>query len=170
MAEGRATLSTNIPPAMGRRARAAVRNAAVAAADWHWKKSIPLHFKSGNATRYGYKPRSKRYQAIKRLLTRRGTPLVFSGTTQQEVTGSRTIRATGTKGSTLLLRASFAGMSGRFRLKAGQRFLSQKQEMQLARVKEIEAIRSDEIDELVQVEERQYSLDMAIKGPIRRLT
>ena len=169
MDELRATLSTNIPTAMGRRARAAVRNAAVAAADYHWRKNIPKHFRNGNATRYGFKPRSRSYQKLKKLLGKGGTPLVFSGTTEKEVTGSRTIRATGTKGAKLLMSASFPGFSGRFRMKAGQRFLTQKQQLQLARVKEIEAIRADELDELVGIEEAQYAKDMATKGPIRRL-
>lgn len=169
MPDVRCTISTNIPPAMGRRALAAVRNAAVAGADYHWRKAIPDHFKSGAATKYGYARRSPKYLKQKERLGRGSLPLVFSGRTQSEITGSRTIRATGTKGATLLMRASFPGASGNFRFKRGQIILSFKQREQLARVKEIEAITSDEIAEVALAEEREYVKQIAIKGPIRRL-
>ena len=149
----------------------AVRAASRAGAAYHHDKHIPQHFKSGAASKYGYKRRSASWQAFKRRVGASSLPLVFSGATAQEITGERKITATSTRGATLRMRAALPGLtSGRFRLKRGQQRLSGHQERQLARVEEIKAITADELNAIARAEEKAYiaSVQAQMKTVSRR--
>lgn len=59
---------------------------------WH-KQQLPRHFKTGAARLYGYKTRSRRYQARK---NKKGLPpLVYSGRARRQLT--RAIKPTGSR-------------------------------------------------------------------------
>lgn len=149
----------------------AVREAARAGAAYHHDKHIPQHFKSGAASKYGYRRRSARWQAFKRRVGASSLPLVFTGATAQEITRERKITATSTRGATLRMRAALPGLtSGRFRLKAGQKRLSGHQERQLARVEEIKAITADELNAIARAEEKAYiaTVEAKLKTVSRR--
>jgi len=60
---------------------------------WH-SSTAPLHFKPGAARKYGYQPRSKKYQNYKNRLGK--GPLIFSGNAKRQLL--RVIRPIGTKG------------------------------------------------------------------------
>lgn len=150
-------VSGKLPKNPSRKQRVWIREAVTAAADYHHKHHIPKHFKAGAKTRYDYPMRSKRWQERKKKLGRGTLPLVFTGTTQQEITGSRQIRATSTRGARLIMRASLRGLtSGRFRIRAGQFRLSGAQERIEQRRQEISAIAPDEWTKLAAVEEHTY--------------
>ena len=155
----RVTLSTNIPLGGGRKAKKDLRDTARRGAEYHAERHIPKHFKPGAASLYGYARRTKRYQEFKRRVTGKTQPLVFTGQTQKEATdpGNRKITATSTRGAKLSFKISLKGISGRFRFKAGQRFLTEQQEQQLARKNELEAITASELDAIAKEEEQFYA-------------
>lgn len=171
MTESAVRVTTTLPAGMTRRMRTIIREAAIAGADWHWRHHMPKHFQHGNASRYGYRRRSKRWQQRKQRLGRGTTPLVFTGNTMRSVLGGRRIAATGTRGARLIMQAALPGFTGRFRMKAGQRFLTSEQERQLARVTELQAMTQDELDAIGRVETRavQTQLDGAFTRVLKLL-
>jgi len=150
-------VSGQLPANPSRKQRVWIREAVTAAADYHHRHHIPKHFKTQAATQYGYKRRSRRWQDTKKKLGRPAMPLVFTGKTKQEITSSREIRATSTRGARLVMRASLRGLtSGRFRIKVGQFRLSERQEQIEMRRQEIVAMTPDEITTLARIEEQAY--------------
>lgn len=157
MIETRVTVSTALPfSGTGREEDARIREASKTGAEFHHDKQIKRHFQAGAATRYGYVSRTAKYQKLKKRLGLSSLPLVFSGKTREEITGSREVTATATKGAKLIMKASFPGVSKNFKFKKGQMRLTESQARQLTRVKEIEAITSDELAAVARAEERKY--------------
>lgn len=168
----RITMSTNIPPAMGRKAAKAVREAVRAAAVLHHQRNIPKHFKRGAASTYGYRRRSQDYTKRVRKLYPGWLPLMRSGETAASITGARQVRVTSTRGAVLVMRAALPGFSGRFRAKVnarGRQFLSKQQEQIIARIEEIRAITTEEVEVLAKAEEKVFGRMMTLMGPTRRL-
>lgn len=60
--------------------------------EWH-QKFRRSHFTQSAFSKYGYKPRSKRYNRFKRRISGHTLPLVFTGTSRR-LSESKTIRAT----------------------------------------------------------------------------
>lgn len=150
-------ISGSLPANPSRKQRKWIREAVTAAADYHHRHHIPKHFQTQAATKYGYKRRSRRWQDTKKKLGRSAMPMIFTGTTKQEITSHREIRATSTRGARLIMRASLRGLtSGRYRIKVGQFRLSEQQEQIEARRQEIVALTADEITTLARVEEEAY--------------
>lgn len=157
MIETRVTVSTEIPVNLtGKNAPKLIRESSRAGAEFHHDRHVPKLFKPGAATRHGFERRTARYQRLKKRLGLSSLPLVFSGRTRDEVTGSRKITATSTKGARLTMRASFPGISKNFRFKVGQDRLTDNQARQLKRVKELESITSDELAAVARAEERKF--------------
>lgn len=119
----------------------------------HHRRHIPWHFLPFARAKYGYRPRSKRYAALKARL---GLPdMVFSGATRQKVTTERQITAT-QKGARLILRLAFEGGSGRLRLRGQQTKLSTAQQQILYRIAELQAIAPDESKYLADFLQEKY--------------
>ena len=158
MPETSVTLAANVPPPgeMPRRVQSAIREVAAAEAEFHHQKHYPLHFRFGAKNRYGYKPLSPGYARAKQRKVGRRPRLVFSGRTRQEVLEGRRIVATATRGAKLVTRASLPGLSGRVRLKRGQRFLSRAQENVLRLRSEITAVRTDELQAVGEHGQKTY--------------
>lgn len=119
-----------------------LREALREAVDEHHRRHIPWHFQPFAASKYGYKPRSRRYAALKAKLGLT-QPLVFTGRTRDTVTRERQITATQQR-ATLILRLPLAGGTGRFRLRRGQTTLSRAQRTVLQIIHELKAITPDE--------------------------
>lgn len=119
----------------------------------HHRRHIPWHFLPFASAKYGYRPRSKRYAAMKLRLGL--PPLVFSGATRQKVTTERQITAT-QKGARLILRLAFEGGSGRLRIRRGQTSVSSAQQQILYRIAELQAIAPDEARYLADFLKQHY--------------
>lgn len=151
------SVSGGLPENPSRKQRVWIRAAMVKSAEYHHVHHIPKHFQGGAATKYGYRRRSPRWQGLKKSLTGATLPLIFTGTTKDEITGQREIRATSTRGATLIMRASLKGLSsGRFRMKKGQFALSDQQKLIRGLVEEIRAVTADEMNRLAAVQEAEY--------------
>ena len=124
------------------------------AAAFHHTRHIPRHFEHFAAAKYGYAPRSRRYQALK---DRRGLPpLVFSGRSRGVITSQRTITSTQHQAK-LLLRLPIRGASGRLRVKPGRSTLSTSQKTIHRTVVELETIADDEQRALAAEIEQRYT-------------
>jgi hypothetical protein len=119
-----------------------LRDALRRAVETHHERHIPWHFEAFAAAKYGYRPRSRRYAALKARLGLR-LPLVFTGRTRETVTRQRQVTATQHR-ATLILRLPLAGGSGRFRFRRGQTELSRAQRTILQIIQELKAINPDE--------------------------
>lgn len=73
--------------------RAALREVVEA---WH-KDTLPKHFEPSAVSRYGYKPRTKKYEIRKAKKFHHRNPLQFTGTLRREVSRQVRITATATK-------------------------------------------------------------------------
>ncbi len=192
------TVSSQLPTDPTREQRTWIREAAKAGARFHHDHHIPRHFASGAANRYGYVPRAKKYQRWKlRIAGRLGfryggrLPLILTGRTRDEITSSRQIRATSTRGATLLLRASLTGLgSGRLmdlaavkRLQAAGKIskhgllrltkaaagMTDSQRKAFQVVKELEVYTADEAQAVAREEERVYARFAGMPRLKRRL-
>lgn len=153
-----------------------LRNAFIHAADYHHRVHMPRHFEDFAAAKYGYLPRSKGYNAVKKRIVGHAHPNVLSGRSRTEILKNRVIRKTA-NGAMLIMTLPIKGGTGRLldsaaaaRLfAAGKRknkgFTDKQIEGQkriIARVKELEAITADEVRanarELIKEYERQANL------------
>lgn len=127
-----------------------IRQALREAAEEHHARHIPRHFEAFAAAKYGYLPRTPRYRNWKRRRGLPDLPNVATGAMRAQTTSMRIVTATQYR-ATLKLRWDWpksggpSGSSGRFRLKQGQTELSQSQKQILARIEELRAVSSDEL-------------------------
>lgn len=109
----RATLSTNIPADGGRKVRKAIQEATREAATEHAKRHLPWHFEKFAIPKYGYDQRGWRYKKLRAKMARAGLmsaddvdrPLVFKRQLIGQVLNNWKVKATGTEGATLTLKA-----------------------------------------------------------------
>jgi hypothetical protein len=181
-----------------------MREAAKEGARFHHDHHIPKHFKSGAASRYGYKQRSaiywrwrkKMFHGWGRRLHKQLLPLVLTGQLMGSVTGLRQIRATSTRGATLVMFGEVGGNEGLHRRKdpaaiirlmnAGKISKSRGYDM-LSRMKngtgmtqsqqnlhqisaEISAYTNDEVVAIAKEEERVYAKFAGMPRLTRRTT
>lgn len=73
-------------------AKDAVRNVL----EYHWKHRIPLHFRQDARGRYGYKPRSEKYKALKNRRFRSRRDLVLTGASEERMKREHRITVGGT--------------------------------------------------------------------------
>jgi len=64
-----------------------------AGASWHMNE-LPRHFRVGAGSRYGYQPRTRKYQSYKRFKRGHQRPLEFTGDLKREVTRRAAISGT----------------------------------------------------------------------------
>ena len=204
MPQVKVTVSSNLPdPATADRfTREAIREAAKAGAAHHHDHNLKNHFEEFSGAKYGYSHRSAQYLKFKEKCARLGLIpsenvskyLVLSGKTRDEILTSRQIRATATRGATLIVSASLEGLSsGRFltiaavermidaattplakqrlakklrRLTAAGGGLTMKQSRMMERLAEIQAISKSEISGITAVEEKTF--DKVLKEALRR--
>lgn len=180
----RATISSTLPSDPDRKTRAAIKEATAATAALHHERHLPWHFEPFAAAKYGYTPRSKQYTKRKLQAGRGNKPLVYTGLTKSEILSSRQIRSTGSRGATLILKATLEGItSGKFlkiedvnRLLAGLRQdsarrkkmerlqarmaklrdMTDQQKQMARRHSEITAIAPDELNHLMKHEEATF--------------
>ncbi len=195
--ELRTTVSTNIPADPDRKTRAAVKAASIAAAKEHHARHMPWHFTLFANAKYGYTRRSDAYNDLKKKLFGHFKSLEFSGKTKSEILSSYIIKATGTRGASLHMKASLLGStSGKVldidainrmladgrrgreytrlmrllqRLKKNGGKMTRGQEQAIARNAELTAIASDELRHLAQTEERVFGEAMNQRDPMRTL-
>ena len=178
------TVVTTLPENPSRKQRTAMRTAFKTAAEHHWQRNLPKHFEPGAASRYGYRKRSSRWQAIKKELTGSSLPLRFTGQLQRDIVDRRPrITTTSTNGARMYLKASLPGFSGRFAeggLKSWKRIggvnyaiaiiteLNKRQEQQLHRIEEVKAVTAEELEQLARICERTFVEEFeAAKAPRR---
>lgn len=90
-----ASISIEGWPAMNRRDYSKVAREALGAIGLEWHdKFLPLHFKRGAKSKYGYRERTAKYNREKRKRHNHTKPLVNTGDMQQELTGAASIRPT----------------------------------------------------------------------------
>lgn len=194
----RTTVSTNLPADPDRKTRAAIKAAAIAGAKEHHTRHMPWHFEPFAIPRYGYKPRSPAYQELKRKLGLPLNPLMFRRKTKSEILSSYVIKATGTRGASLHMKASLLGASsgkvldveainrmladgrrshdrGRLtrllqRLKKSGGTMTKGQEQAIQRNIELTRMTNDELKWIAAVEERVFAVEMARPEPTRTLT
>ncbi len=204
MPQTKVTVSSNLPDAQSadRITREAIREAAKAGATHHHDHNLKNHFEDFSGAKYGYSRRAQSYLAFKEKCVRLGLIprenatkyLVLSGKTRDEILTSRQIRATATRGATLIVSASLEGLSsGRFltvaavermiaaattpqekarlakklrRLLAANGAYTMKQSRMIERLKEIQAISKSEISGIAAVEEKTF--DKVLKEALRR--
>lgn len=136
-----------------------MRAAMTAAAEYHWRQHMPRHFQKFAAAKYGYVPRSKKYNDRKIKIVGHQIDNVLSGRSRREVTSKRTITAT-PKGARLKMVLPIKGGTGNLldQAAAARLFAAGKRQQKgftarqvnsqksiIARVKELEAISADEI-------------------------
>lgn len=138
-----------------------MRHAFEAGAEYHFQHHVPRHFQGFAAAKYGYYPRTQKYNDRKLKQVGHLDPLVFTGASKRRATGSHLpIQAT-PKGATLTVQLAIDKASGRLldaaaaaRLfAAGKRKTAtisnkqlQNQVQILRRVTELQAISQDEIN------------------------
>ena len=194
----RATISTNIPTdGGGRKVRAAVKEAVIAAAKTHHQRHMPWHFETFATQKYGYPQRSPAYNELKTKLGMAQRPLVFSGKTRAEILSSAKISATGTRGATLKMKCSLLGANtGRVldvaaiermladarkahahprllrllaRIKKNGGKLTHGQENAIRRAEELKAIAADELKYLAIIEDQTFNTEINRPEPSRTL-
>lgn len=143
----------------------ALRAALTAAAVYHHRQHIPLHFKAGNSSRYHYAPRNADYKKYKRKTYGSSTDFVKTGASKQLATSQRQIAAT-PKTVKLKLQLPFkGGATGRVldeaaRARMGKAPPSKKQisaQIQLLRrMAEIQTFTESEVTALAKEVEFQY--------------
>ena len=119
----------------------------------HHERHIPRHFEAFAAAKYGYIKRSSKYIAIKKRMGLGNVDNVFTGRTRDQVTTSRQITATQTRGR-LIMRLPFEGGTGRFKNYGNG--LTDQQRQVIARIEEIRAIAPDEEKYLANFLRDQY--------------
>jgi hypothetical protein len=147
-----------------------MRHAYTAAAEYHFQHHVPRHFQGFAAAKYGYYPRTKKYNDRKLKQVGHTDPLVFTGASRREATSNHRIAAT-PKGSKLFVRLAISGGSGRVldaaaaarKFAAGKRKTAtisktqvQSQIQVLKRVSEMETVAQDEINTLGRVMQEDY--------------
>jgi len=189
------TVSTNIPADPDRKTRAAVKAASIAGAEEHHRRHMPWHFEQFAAAKYGYSRRAPAYNELKQKLGLSLNPLAFSGKTRSEILTSYVIKATGTRGASLHMKASLLGATsgkvldiaainrmladgrrshdrGRLmrllqRLKKNGGKLTAGQQQALARNAELTVIAADELNWIAKTEEAAFAREMLKPEPIR---
>lgn len=191
------TVSTNLPADPDRKTRAAIKTAAIAGAKEHHTRHMPWHFENFAVPKYGYTRRSTAYEELKQKLGLPLNPLLFSGTTKSEILTSYVIKATGTRGASLHMKASLLGAtSGRVldiaainrmfadvrsgheskrllrllaRLKKNGGRMTRGQKQAIARNAELTAIARDEIKWIAKTEEAAFAEAITKREPMRTL-
>lgn len=138
-----------------------MRAAFTAGAEYHFRQHVPRHFEDFAIHKYGYYPRSEKYNDRKMKQVGHNHPLVFTGASKRMATGSHLPVQATPKGATLTVRLAFSGGSGRMKdaaaiarlHAAGKRINSTFTEKQvngqieaLRRVSEMESMSSDEVN------------------------
>jgi len=153
----RVTINMSDGPLTSRRAHdQAMWYANYSAAEWNWKFWIPFKFKLGATEQWGYYRRSTFWMKQKEALGLGNVAFVATGTTEREVAQTRPDITATKSGSSMKLKASLPGLSGRFKLKAGQFSLSQQQEQQLRRKTELEAMNESQVRGSLDVTCKEY--------------
>jgi len=144
------------------------------ALDYHHRKHTIKHFQPGNRSRYGFKPRSLKYQRYKAKRYGSSVDLVKTGKTKLYVTKTRQITATG-NGGRLVMRAPFGDGSIKSELTLNRigrkitRKLINSQVGLIYRVTEIETVIKSEQEALGKIIERNYPRYIKSLGvPIRK--
>ncbi len=127
----------------------------------HHERHIPWHFLPFASAKYGYLKRSPMYVARKVRMGLGNVDNVFTGRTRDAVTTSRTITATQSRGR-LVMRLPFEGGTGRFK-NYGNGLTSQQKQV-IARIEEIRAIASDEVQHLAEFFRNQYVKRVNLPG------
>lgn len=195
--EIRTTVSTNIPADPDRKTRAAIKAASIAGAQGHHDRNMPWHFEAFAAAKYGYSRRSPAYNELKQKLGLPLNPLSFSGKTKSEILTSYIIKATGTRGASLHMKASLLGAtSGKVldidainrmladgrrghqytrlmrllqRLKKSGGKMTAGQKQAIARNAELTAMTSDELKWIAKTEEEVFAREIKKREPTRKL-
>ena len=193
----RTTVSTNIPADPDRKTRKAIKAASIAGAEEHHRRHMPWHFEPFAGPKYGYPRRSQAYDELKQKLGLPLNPLMFSGKTKSEILTSYVIKATGTRGASLHMKASLLGAtSGRVldiaainrmfadvrsgheskrllrllaRLKKNGGRMTRGQKQAIARNAELTAIARDEIKWIAKTEEAAFAEAITKREPMRTL-
>ena len=200
----RPTISTNIPSDPDRHVRAAVKAATTAAAEEHYRRSMASgwHFENFAIAKYGYRKRSPGYLDLRERLKSAGMlagdvnqPLLFTGKTLSEIKAFHQVRATGTRGASLVMKVSLMGANtGRVldidaiqrmlndarkahdhprlmrllgRLKKNGGKLTSGQEQAIARHAELTAISGDELKHQAKIEEQVFHREIGQKLAMR---
>lgn len=200
----RASLSTNIPASGGRKVRRAIQEATRDAATEHAKRHLPWHFEPFAVPKYGYDERSWKYKKLRRKMVQAGLlsaddekrPLVLKKELINSVLKNWRVTATGTEGSTLILKAPLT--SGRTldvaaikrmlndtkrseqdaprlrrllaKLIRSKGELSKNQKAAIRRVAELKALAKDELKHLIGIEEETFGYWITYPDLLRKLT
>lgn len=169
------------PEDLPRRHRKFLNNAHREAAEFHWKKHIPLHFDPSAFRRYGYAPRGRSYVKLKARLYGEEVarlPNVLTGNTRRVFRTQRQITATASN-ARLILRLPFKGGSGRLLDAAalkrlGRSALSTRQingqRNIIARIAEMETVIPAEYSAIASVIEASYQRQADEAGVPRKVT
>lgn len=139
-------------------------------AEFHHSNHMPRHFQAFAGAKYGYKKRSKKYNARKLRIVGHQIDNVFTGKSRTEITTKRRIQGS-PKGATLRMRLPISGGTGRLeddaaraRLHAAGKIKSRKitnrqitgQKTIIERVAEMKAVAPDEFRTIGRVAKIKY--------------